>query len=323
MSSWEALRGRKVAHTSLGRGTIVAVDLDADPREPRVLIQFQEDDKRQRRFLLRALKDEQYFDKVSLPEGCLIVESSTETTQQGPGRENEDVRSRNRREAIRSFCRDRKIQVLTHFTRVANLRSIFEAGLLSRAVLEDWPESQRPTFNDSKRLDRRKNAVCLSISFPNYSMFFKYRKRTSVEWAVLLVRPSLLWELDCGFCSANAASGEMRRTSLSELKEAGALRRMFDDCAGTAREDLGVPDSFPTDPQAEILVFDVVPPHYIRTACFHNTTAVEQAKRVIEERKWPKLRVDQRYFRARADYASWGSSQESSGAPSDEQEIVF
>lgn len=323
MTSWEALRGREVVHISLGRGTIVEVDFDPDPREPRVLIQFEEVDKGESRFLLSALKNEQYFDKASLPDGYLNNEDSAQTTQHKPAGENEDVRNRARREAIRSFCGERDIQVLTHFTRVINLRSIFESGLLSRAVLEEWPEYTQPTFNDSKRLDRLKEAVCLSISFPNYRMFFKYRKRTSVEWAVLLLKPSLLWELDCGFCSGNAASSEMRRTSLSELKEAGGLRRMFDDCAEIAREDLGVPDFFPTDPQAEILVFDVVPPQYIEAARFRSTNALEQAKRVIEERKWPKLRVDPRYFRARADHSSWGSGEQSPGAPSDEQEIVL
>ena len=66
---------------------------------------------------------------------------------------------------IRCLITDRKIPYLVHFTRAENLHSIFESGILPRALLA-------PGFlhNDEMRLDGFPESSSLSVSFPNWQM---------------------------------------------------------------------------------------------------------------------------------------------------------
>jgi hypothetical protein len=68
---------------------------------------------------------------------------------------------------IRAFCAKRGIVRLVHFARIDNLHGILREGLLSRRALEACPAGQRPRFNDPVRLGGDKEAICLSIEFPN------------------------------------------------------------------------------------------------------------------------------------------------------------
>src|SRR5436190_20996431 len=110
----------------------------------------------------------------------------------------------NRRNAIRTYCAARRIDTLVHFTRLENLAGILADGILPRATLET--ASRRVIFNDDIRTDGHKEAACLSVSFPNYKMFYKYRSADqTATWTVLLIQAEVLWELDCAFCWANAS----------------------------------------------------------------------------------------------------------------------
>lgn len=75
---------------------------------------------------------------------------------------------------IQQICVERGIQTLCHFSRIENLKSILQRGLVGRSILEDI-EIQF-LWNDRDRYDRCPEANCLSISFPNYQMFFRLRK---------------------------------------------------------------------------------------------------------------------------------------------------
>ena len=76
---------------------------------------------------------------------------------------------------IKNFLQERDIDELIHFTCVDNLESILSNGLLS---LEDLYYNQiHYYYNDENRLEHKDNAICLSISFPNYKMFYKYRMK--------------------------------------------------------------------------------------------------------------------------------------------------
>jgi hypothetical protein len=79
-----------------------------------------------------------------------------------------------RRDMIRAYCATRRIDTLVHFTRLENLVGILAEGILPRSTLEGRPSGV--IFNDDIRTDNHKEAVCLSISFPNYKMFYKYRQ---------------------------------------------------------------------------------------------------------------------------------------------------
>ena len=115
-----------------------------------------------------------------------------------------------RQAQLQQICSKRRITTLIHFTRIENLRSILQEGLLSRSLLEE--RGQDFVWNDEQRLDAHKEAVCLSISFPNYQMFYKYRCMTNHDcWVVLLLDVTVLWKLDCAFYQENAASNAANR----------------------------------------------------------------------------------------------------------------
>lgn len=111
---------------------------------------------------------------------------------------------------IQKICQMYGIEALVHFTHIANLSSILQYGLLGRAQLESISWVEPPKYNDIYRLDGQREAICLSISFPNYKMFYKYGFNNRSDWVVLLLKPSILWELDCKFYQENAASNNAK-----------------------------------------------------------------------------------------------------------------
>ncbi len=132
-----------------------------------------------------------------------------------------------REAAIRRIVEERGIKHLMHFTRVENLPGIRERGLWSRATLGN----DGCVWNDDWRRDKRPHAICLSVSYPNYKMFYDYRLRKGGGWAVLLLDPCLLWERDCGFVEVNAASSDVWTRPEDELKTVAAFERMFGSTA--------------------------------------------------------------------------------------------
>lgn len=85
---------------------------------------------------------------------------------------------------IQKICQMYGIEVLVHFTHIANLNSILQHGLLGRAQLESMSWLEPPKYNDTYRLDGQREAICLSISFPNYKMFYKYSFNNRSDWVV-------------------------------------------------------------------------------------------------------------------------------------------
>ena len=93
----------------------------------------------------------------------------------------EETAYQNRASQIQQICEDRGITTLVHFTRIENLRSILHEGLLDhQSLLKKYGQQFAP--NDRKRLDRYKEAICLSISFPNYELFFKFSRPDYSQW---------------------------------------------------------------------------------------------------------------------------------------------
>ncbi len=162
------------------------------------------------------------------------------------------------RKQIEKIARDLEVPYLLHFTKVENLGPILARGLYPVARLAEI--GARPAVNDHLRLDRRKHASCVSIAHPNARMFYKYRIEGG-DWVVLAINPHVLWKLDCGFCRHNAADSRISRQPEAELKTAEAFRGMFDEIEGhDKRADQRLEKYDPTDVQAEVLIFDVVPP---------------------------------------------------------------
>ena len=229
--------------------------------------------------------------------------------------------SQNRESHIRRICTERSITTLFHFTRIENLCPILQEGLLGRSILETW--EQQPLFNDSDRADGYKEAVCLSISFPNYKMFWPIRREIEktegvkdFQWIVLLLDAKVLWELDCAFCYTNAASGVVKsllsKEQIDEQKRPEALKNMFaTDYYDSIRkirinrQNLQIPDNYTTDPQAEILVFDPIPTRYIEEIHFYEEIAREEWLSNTQEVYSQTFHSSREYFRGRHDWQFW------------------
>lgn len=159
---------------------------------------------------------------------------------------------------IKSFVESRGIKALVHFTRVSNVPSILSSGLLP--IDECWDNQIYPRLADGVRYDGHRDSICVSISFPNYKMF--YRKQCDdplAGWAILTISPDVLWENDCSFVPGNAASNEHK--SRNRRDGVGDLVAMFSEisinAAGVSvrRDQLNIPLRYSTDPQAEVLIF--------------------------------------------------------------------
>ena len=75
---------------------------------------------------------------------------------------------------IRGIVRDRQVDLLCHFTRIENLPSILLTGLQGRSQLRQAGLEFCPI--DFNRIDGCEGAVSLSVSFPNYKMFYNKRE---------------------------------------------------------------------------------------------------------------------------------------------------
>ena len=185
----------------------------------------------------------------------------------------------------------REIKELVHFTRIDNLQSILSIGLQSRVKLEK--RNQKYLINDSMRLDNRLNGISISITHPNQSMFYKYRTATeSSDWCVVILKPSILWELSCLFCMHNAADSRIRRLNDKSLSNKDAFLSMF---SSENRSSI-LPKNYTTDVQAEVLCLNDIPVEYIEKIALLSSNnnlingAVGKSFEVI---------VDKKYFNTR------------------------
>lgn len=174
---------------------------------------------------------------------------------------------------IRKIVFDRGIEHLLHFTFEKNLPSIFSHGLLPRDELEQR-EDIMAFGSDPYRDDGHTDATCLSVTrFQGPMLRRVLRDHPKDDFVILGVHPSVLWENLCLFCDANASSNWIKRSSRN-LSTAYAFERMFEDATVpksengnwvnvSTRQRDGLPDSVPTDAQAEILVKGHIPPDRI------------------------------------------------------------
>lgn len=179
-----------------------------------------------------------------------------------------------RKQTIKSIAEKRGIKFLAHFTRIENLPGILKFGMLPRAHLATVTNAGLQTVvTDEERFDLCTEATSLSISFPNYLMFYRHRQDVKeAAWAVLKFNPAILWEKDCAFCVENAASLEARKTSIEARKDPEALERFFQDYHNSQkfveRRTLNLSTHFPTNPQAEVLVFGSIELQWLLQVCF-------------------------------------------------------
>lgn len=208
-----------------------------------------------------------------------------------------------------SHIQRRGVKHLVHFTRMSNVPSILRNGLLSRDELTARGITHR--INDFNRFDYLTNAVCVSVSFPNYKMFYRLRQEHPEEdWAVLRLRAELIDPKRCAFSYSNAATREIANSAIESRMTLAALEGMFSDHEGMpTRAALKIPDHYTTNPQAEILVLDPIEPSYIVDLIIDAKERVKNMGAILtlarEHNGTPKFLHGKALFHARADYAHW------------------
>lgn len=179
-------------------------------------------------------------------------------------------------QTIRQIVEQRQIKRLIHFTRVENLASIMQHGIVPIA---NAPQQQiTPVINDEDRWDGQRGASCLTITHPNHHMFYGLRQENpQTDWVVLLLQPQLLWTLPCAFCSTNAANGTVSSLPLAQRQTSAAFSVMFEDTQNpSSRLNQRLQDYDTTDVQAEVLVFGTIHPQFIFAAAFNKQAVKTQ-----------------------------------------------
>lgn len=165
----------------------------------------------------------------------------------------------------------KKIDALYHFTHKDNLSSILSKGLLTKQNLEE--QGLKYKYNDEHRWDGIEDSISLSVSHPNWKMFFKYRSKLGKnDWVVLKVSPKLLSGVEnlvsdvfekfnyldkAIFNKFNAASFNVQKLSIAERKSHQAFLDMFESNIGKTLE------TYTFDNQAEILYQGNIPTGFI------------------------------------------------------------
>lgn len=227
-----------------------------------------------------------------------------------------------RKEEIKKIILDRGIKKLYHFTQARNLDSIFEHGILSRDKINGLKIDA--TVNDRERWDGHTDAISVSISGANYRMLYALGKGKQNRgetcpgdaYVLLELDPSLLYELDCAFYPTNAASNRVRHASKTEFQSAQALEDMFADgvpCPAGAysRAKWGLDPCETSDPQAEVLVFETIPAHYINCVLFETEDMDDEyCEWVTDDSHIPYKIVsdDDKPFMPRCDFSDWRKS---------------
>lgn len=207
-------------------------------------------------------------------------------------------------EAMHKLIEERKIHYLVHFTHITNLPGILENGILPRSTV-----GEDANVNDMERFEGLPEASCLSITFPNYKMFMTCHQKKKNNWAVLLISPRVMLEKPCLFFVTNAAARESRNAitaSAESLMGVQGLERLFDPHPDISRELLKLRSSETTDPQAEVLVFDVIEPGCINTICLPMTNMILK-EQLSAYRPGISVRSCKGLFDPRADYAFWNN----------------
>lgn len=144
--------------------------------------------------------------------------------------------------AIQNAVASRKIEQIFHFTRADNIRNILKYGLLSRNKVERRRIYSH--YNDYARYDNILDGISLSISWPNYKMFYALRKRhPEYRWVIIEISSRILYEKECIFNKTNAANKVCSEMDRSERQGIKAFNNLFSDSLS----------KFPHDPQAEVL----------------------------------------------------------------------
>lgn len=203
--------------------------------------------------------------------------------------------SKEERKRLAALLESRGIEHVVHFTPLENVKTICEYGLIPREHLQE--KSIRlvlgAQFTDQYRLDGRPEFNCLSVTFPNYRMFYSKRMQMpGSRWAVLLFSSDILTRYWAEFCPTNSASN----TASAPGRNGMELQFGFPEL----RSSLFLAKNETTDPQAEILCDSVIPPSSI------HSIYVERAHDAASlSRYGVSAVIEPSFFAPRHDFGFW------------------
>lgn len=202
--------------------------------------------------------------------------------------------------SIQVECESRNIDCLFHFSPVEHLDSILKHGLLVPSACAALGTGMKP--NDAVRHDGQ-DAICLSVEWPNYKLFYSFRQRdANRQWALIAIQHRVLWEKRVCFNTTNAADNSMSAQTFAARQGLAKFQALFGDCCGKVRTDLKLTDNLPTNPQAEVLCLDTIAPAY-----FYGVFLSESATYNTYKSKYPdtEFMQDTSYFSYRTDWSYW------------------
>lgn len=201
---------------------------------------------------------------------------------------------------IEQECTARNIDRLFHFTPVEHLDSILKHGLLTPRICAALSVVYKA--NDDARYDGQ-DAICLSIEWPNWSLFWSFRQRdTSRHWAILQLKHSLLWDKRVCFNMTNAADNSMNSLSFQARQGVVKFVELFDDYGLKKRADLNIPVHQTTNPQAEVLCIDNIESTYITDV---HLLDVDLYRRYQKTYPGKHVTYGSQYFKYRDDWKHW------------------
>ena len=215
-----------------------------------------------------------------------------------------------RQEAYRYLVEERDVQYLMHFTPVENIQSILDNGIIPRYYL--MRDRKNVVVTDEKRLDDRPDCTSFSISFPNYRMMFK--KHNNFRFALIFVDPAVLLDMSIDqiyYLPDNAA--RMSKYGIDNLKGLDALKDLFSTPVKTnigmkTREELDIPECFPSNPQAEVFIRGTVKPKYIKAVVVDDPFYAKALRNKLRlPPDWDESMVGHSisYFKPRVDSKYW------------------
>lgn len=221
-------------------------------------------------------------------------------------REKKEKSLQKKKKAIDEECKARGIEKMYHFTRVENLLSILEIGIVPREVLEKT--GREFAYCDENRYDRRKDCTCLSIEYPNMWLLNK-KKNEHHDWEVALIEldASLLLKYDAYFAKHNAAAGDSKidkkiETFRELFSEEFKIDFWWKEKTLTFKREEGCANQWPTSDQAEVLIQDTIDITFIRNVIFKNDENMRRYEKMLKN-KGLKYRTDLDMFKyRRAEY---------------------
>ncbi|HNY94052.1 MAG TPA: hypothetical protein PKX80_05375 [Flexilinea sp.] len=219
--------------------------------------------------------------------------------------------------ALSAEIKSRKIQFLTHFTRLENLASILTYGLLPPNQLKSEGRTRFVRFNPPYLPGYWQNAISFNISFPNYRLFYNLQEQRGYDWVVLLFDINILLSQPFYYFiypAANLIHTPIFATEISpKLQTFEAFEELFQDTENVRRAFLQIPDCYPTHPQSEVLTFQPVSVNALLEVHFYNDYKFNQwfmqntaLAMTMDKNIW---QVSLEFFSPRCDYLNWKSTQ--------------